>query len=36
MSHYKNAELNQNTASDNAANLRYSGMKVTNSDYVHR
>jgi len=36
MSHYQNEELNHNTASGNAANLKYLRKIVTNSDYVHR
>jgi len=36
MSHYRNEELNHNTASGNAANLKYLRMTVTNSNYVHR
>jgi len=36
MSHYQNEELNHNRASENAANLKYLRMTVTNSNYIHR
>lgn len=36
MSHYQNAELNDNTAPENAAKFKYLGMKVINLNYVHK
>jgi hypothetical protein len=36
MSHYQNAGLKHNTASENAAILKCLGMTIINSNYVHR
>lgn len=36
MSHYQNAELKRNTASENVAYLKYLQMTLTNSNYIHR